>query len=172
MLYRPYQPGDFDQICAIEKACFQPPLRYTRRYLRELLAAPGAIAWVAALESAEAIPALAVGVRGRRLVGFVLAGVMWAHGKKIVYLETLEVVEGARRRGAGAELLRRVGDAARAAEIGALWLHVAANNAAALGLYSAHGFEIQGREENYYGPGIHGLVCVQRLALSGQTNVL
>ena len=37
MTYRLYQRDDFDDIYAIEELCFQPPQRFSRRYLPQLI---------------------------------------------------------------------------------------------------------------------------------------
>jgi ribosomal-protein-alanine N-acetyltransferase len=63
---------------------------------------------------------------------------------------TLAVVPAARRRGVGRVLVEAA--AGTAAGLGAevLWLEVAADNAAALALYGAAGFDIAGRRRAYY----------------------
>ena len=47
VLYRPYMPDDFAALYAIEERCFQPPLRYSRSYMRQLLKNPDSCAWIA-----------------------------------------------------------------------------------------------------------------------------
>ena len=37
MLYRPYQPGDFVQLYAVEELCFDPPFRFDQQYIMFLL---------------------------------------------------------------------------------------------------------------------------------------
>ena len=68
---------------------------------------------------------------------------------------TLAVVPHARRRGLARALLDRalaaLGDAP-------LFLEVSAENAAALALYGAAGFEACGRRRDYYGPGRDALL--------------
>lgn len=153
MLYRPYKPGDFEEICGIEKACFRPPLRFSRPYIRALAMRAGGIAWVAA-EAEAGCP--------RHLAGFALAGFNRIAGRKtrqrVAYLETIEVRAAHRRQGVAGELLRRVEASARAGGAALIWLHAAEKNAPVQGLYARHGFEPQGREESYYAPGEHALV--------------
>ena len=64
---------------------------------------------------------------------------------------TLAVDPAQRRRGVARALLERGAD--WAADHGAemLWLEVAADNAAARGLYAAAGFQEAGRRRGYYG---------------------
>ncbi|MFP5277843.1 MAG: GNAT family N-acetyltransferase [Acidobacteriota bacterium] len=134
--YRLYQAADFEPLYAIEEACFQPPLRFPRRYMRRLVTSPRAATWVAE--------------DGRAMAGFAIVEWLKAPDASVAYIETLEVVPGRRGQGIGGELLRRMEDSARAAGASIIWLHVDAENAAAIRLYEAHGYEPQGREENFY----------------------
>ena len=63
---------------------------------------------------------------------------------------TLAVRPEARRRGLGADLVRRGADAARARGAMKLHLEVAEDNAAALALYRRSGFVEAGRRKDYY----------------------
>jgi len=71
---------------------------------------------------------------------------------------TLAVVQSARRRGVGTELLREA--AAEAAARGGAWLflEVSARNAAARALYEGAGFRPVGRRRSYYADGSDALV--------------
>jgi ribosomal-protein-alanine N-acetyltransferase len=148
--YRPYAAADFAALYALEQACFAPSERFSRRLMRQLIAAPCAATWVAdcSVEDAE-----------EKLAGF--AVVEWSHEivARAAYLHTLEVGARHRRQGVGAALLLKTIASAQAAGASLFWLHVAEANAAALGLYRAQGFLPQGREENYYGSGQHALLC-------------
>lgn len=136
MLYRPYQPADFAALYAVEELCFQPPLRFSRAYMRSLVKSPRAATWIAE-ESAD-------------LIGFAI--VEWTTIPKgtIAYIQTIEVHPEARRRGIAAELLSRLEESARTAGAQAIWLHVDAENSAAIHLYEQRGYTRQGREEHYY----------------------
>jgi ribosomal protein S18 acetylase RimI-like enzyme len=74
------------------------------------------------------------------------------------YIPTIEVVPEWRGRGVGGELLRRVEDSARGALAQWIWLHVDAENAAAIRLYEANGYRNEGREEDFYSLGRAGLI--------------
>ena len=149
MHYRLYQAADFEPLYAIEEACFQPPLRFPRRYMRQLVTSPRAAAWVAEDE--------------RAMAGFAIVEWLKAPDASVAYIETLEVVPGRRGQGIGGELLRRMEDSARAAGASIIWLHVDAENAAAIRLYEAHGYEPQGREENFYAEQRPALVYAKSL---------
>jgi ribosomal protein S18 acetylase RimI-like enzyme len=60
-------------------------------------------------------------------------------------------------------LLRCIEGSARDAGAQAIWLHVHAENAAAIRLYQAHGYQSAGREENYYARDKAALVCMKLL---------
>jgi ribosomal protein S18 acetylase RimI-like enzyme len=149
--YRPYQPADFAALYAIEEACFEPPVRFSRRYLRRLLSRADAAAWVAEAEG--------------RLAGFAIVGWSGPAAARWAYVETIEVLAGQRRGGVGGELLRRLEASALAAGAGLMALHVDAENAAAIRLYEAHGYRQAGREENFYPQGRAALVFRKLLPL-------
>ena len=136
MLYRLYQPGDFPTLYAVEELCFEPPVRFSRVYMRQLIESPNSATWIAE-EDAE-------------LIGFSI--VEWSAGQSesIAYIQTLEVHPAFRNRGIGAELLGRAESSARAAGAHIIALHVDVENAAAIRLYESRGYARQGREEHYY----------------------
>ena len=153
MLFRLYRPQDFSQLYAIEQACFQPPFRFPRRYMRQLVDSHAAATWIAEED--------------QQMAGFAI--VDWTReltresGQAIAYIQTVEVTPTHRNRGIANELLRRIESSAGAAGATALWLHVAEQNAAAIRLYQAHSYLPQGREENYYAAGIPALIFAKTL---------
>lgn len=158
MQYRLYSEADFAQLYAIEEACFQPPLRFSRRYMRQLVGSANAAAWIA-----EDLGQLA---------GF--AVVEWAEesGALIAYIQTIEVAAQHRGKGVGRELLRGIEASARAAGASLIWLHVSAENAAAIRLYQAQGYLLQGREENYYPRGHAALIYAREFDTSDQVSMV
>lgn len=149
MLYRPYAPQDFPALYAIEETCFDPLLRFSRDYMRQLVQAPQAATWVAEEDA--------------QMAGFAIVEWTRDDGSIVAYIETIEVLPAQRGRGVGSELLRRVESSARAAGAEVLWLHADAENAPALRLYHAQGFLCEGREEDYYAPGRAALICAKLL---------
>ena len=149
MLYRLYCPDDFPQLYAIERTCFQPPFRFSVRYMRTLIEDPASATWIAEEDA--------------RMTGFAIVGWSKESDQTIAYLHTLEVAPGQRKRGIAGELLRRVEDSAAAAGVQAVWLHVAEENGAAISLYQAHGYLAQGKEENYYAESLPALIYVKPL---------
>ena len=151
--YRPYQPGDFPQLYAIEEVCFQPPLRFSRRYMRDLVARPGAATWIAEEDSSMA--------------GFAVVDFAPEPQGTIAYIQTIEVLPAHRNRGIGAGLIRRMEDSALAVGAALIWLHVDAENDAAIRLYRAHGYQRQGRQDHYYARGRAAEIYVKPLQDAG-----
>jgi ribosomal-protein-alanine N-acetyltransferase len=145
MLYRPYRPTDFDALYAIEEVCFQPPLRFGRGYMRQLVSAKNSATWIAEENGGMA--------------GFAI--VEWAEG--IAYIQTLEVLPERRGTGVGGELLRLVEGSAHASNAELIWLHVDAENGGAIQLYERGGYAYENRREKYYAGGRAALVYAKRL---------
>jgi ribosomal-protein-alanine N-acetyltransferase len=104
--------------------------------LGELLAMPGAFAWLAGgEETARPLP-----------VGFVLGRMA---GEECEIL-TLAVMPAARRRGAASALLEAALSHAAAAGAKAVFLEVAESNRTARRLYARGGFALVGRRKAYY----------------------
>ncbi|MGA9068795.1 MAG: N-acetyltransferase [Terracidiphilus sp.] len=151
MFYRTYQPEDFAQLYALEELCFDPPHRFSRRYMRSLVSRDHSATWIALEE--------------QRLTGFAI--VVWAQRKAGItaYIQTIEVAPNGRGTGVGRELLRRLEASASAAGAVLIWLHVEAKNAAAIHLYERQGYQCQGRQENYYPEGRAALLYTKLLLL-------
>jgi ribosomal protein S18 acetylase RimI-like enzyme len=143
--YRLYSPTDFPALYAIEEVCFQPPLRFGKRYMRQLVEAADAATWIAEEDS--------------RMAGFAI--VEWAEGT--AYIQTLEVLPERRGTGVGGELLRLMEGSAQASNAEMIWLHVDAENVGAIRLYEKHGYRYENRQEDYYGRGRAALIYAKRL---------
>jgi ribosomal protein S18 acetylase RimI-like enzyme len=148
-LYRPYKPEDFDPLYALEELCFEPPSRFSRRYMRQLVSRVNAATWIAEEDG--------------RLIGFAIAEWASQGGGVTAYIQTIEVAPEARGRGVGSELLSRIEGSARLAGACLIWLHVEAVNAGAIRLYESQGYRCEGREENYYPLGRAALIYRKRL---------
>lgn len=136
MRYRLFEPADFPDLYAIEEVCFQPPERFTRRYMRQLIASPDSAAWIAQQD--------------QTMAGFAI--VEWAQqiSGVVAYIATIEVLPGFRGLGIGAELLRRLEGSANAERAISIWLHVDMENASAIRLYERLGYQNSGRAEHFY----------------------
>jgi ribosomal-protein-alanine N-acetyltransferase len=149
VLYRLYKPEDFAALYAIEKACFQPPLRFGRRYMQQLVDNPDAATWIAEQDG--------------RMAGFAIVEWLQDENATVAYIQTIEVAAEQRRQGIAGELLRCVEASARAAGAHAIWLHVDAKNSAAILLYERRGYAGQGRAEHYYARNRSALVYSKKL---------
>jgi ribosomal protein S18 acetylase RimI-like enzyme len=76
--YRLYLPEDFWPLYSIEEACFQPPHRFSRSYMRQLIRQPNAATWVAE--------------RDGGICGFGLVDWTREAGETVAYIQTLEVL--------------------------------------------------------------------------------
>ena len=149
MTYRHFQPDDFPDLYDIEEVCFQPPQRFTRHYMRQLLESPEAATWIAEHNGAMA--------------GF--ASVEWSQQATgiVAYIATIEVLPDFRGRGLGAELLRRLEGSANAERAIEIWLHVDAKNASSMHLYERSGYDKSGRVDHYYARNRSAVVYVKTL---------
>ena len=149
MNYRLFQRDDFHDLYAIEEVCFQPPQRFTRRYMRQLLASPDAATWIAEQDG--------------RMAGFAI--VEWAQQVTsiVAYIATIEVLPQHRGRRIGADLLRRIEGSANAERAIEIWLHVDLENAAAIRLYERAGYRNSGRADHYYARNRPAAIYVKNL---------
>jgi ribosomal-protein-alanine N-acetyltransferase len=106
---------------------------------------PWPVIMIADLLDGEGMIAL-VWEQGETARGFVLARVVVDEAEIL----TLAVDPASRRAGVGAALLARAIDLAAERGAAALFLEVAVDNLAALGLYDRHGFAKVGRRRAYY----------------------
>jgi [ribosomal protein S18]-alanine N-acetyltransferase len=151
MHYHLYRPDDFPQLYAIEQLCFQPPFRFPRRYMQQLVSSPGSATWIAEED--------------QQMAGFAIVEWSEKDGQIRAYIQTLEVAPTHRKLGIATQLLSHGETSAVAAGARDLWLHVAESNAAAIHLYEAHGYLPRGREEDYYAAGVHAAIYFKTFSL-------
>jgi [ribosomal protein S18]-alanine N-acetyltransferase len=148
--YRLFQPGDFEPLYAIEEICFQPPFRFGRRLMKALIENPKSATWIAD--------------ENGRMAGFAIVEFTPEPEHDTAYIQTIEVSPDHRRKGIGLELMRRLEASAVAAGVALIWLHVDTENDAAIHLYRAEGYQLQGRHENYYARSRAADVYLKQLA--------
>jgi ribosomal protein S18 acetylase RimI-like enzyme len=142
---RDYRSEDFDELCRIDRLCFEREVAYTAEEMAAFLGAPGAVALVA--EDA----------RGR------VAAFLVAHRGRII---TVDVAPGRRRRGLGAALIRLCERRLRAAGARTVRLETAAGNRAAQALYESLGYTQVRRLARYYPTGEDAWVMEKSLVRS------
>jgi ribosomal protein S18 acetylase RimI-like enzyme len=149
VLFRHYKPEDFDRLYALEEACFEPPSRFSRRYMRLLVQSARAATWIAEEDG--------------QMAGFAIVDWTEDDNETTAYIQTVEVSPEARCRGVGRELLSRIENSARLVGARSIWLHVEEGNAPAIRLYETQGYRCEGREEDYYPEGHAARIYVKRL---------
>jgi ribosomal-protein-alanine N-acetyltransferase len=128
------EAGDIGRLAEMQATCFDEPWGSTS--IAKTLSLPGAFAMMLR----DTTPA------GRISAGFAVVQVVADQAD----LLTLGVIPGLRRRGHGRRLLDAALTEARKLGAKLVFLEVAENNLAGVGLYRRAGFETIGRREGYY----------------------
>lgn len=148
---RAVSPDDFPSLYALDQACFDPGIAWSKAELLYFLRYPGNIGVLAEDESG-------------RLAGFAIAGKQRRQGAVFGRLITIDVDSPVRRRGVGHLLLDEIERQLRAAGATAVMLEVAVDNATAQRFYERHGFIRTGRIPGYYLGRIDALVMEKQLS--------
>ncbi|MDE3200645.1 MAG: GNAT family N-acetyltransferase [Acidobacteriota bacterium] len=139
MNYRLFTADDFDALYAIEEICFQPPLRFERPYMAELIRAKNSATWIAEAD--------------RVMVGFAIVDWRTTSRGILAYVPTIEVLPAYRGLGVGRELLRLLEQSAQEAGAFAIGLHVDVQNTEAIRLYESQAYVRLGMDRDFYGQG-------------------
>jgi ribosomal protein S18 acetylase RimI-like enzyme len=134
---RPFEAPDLRALYAIEEACFELPLRFSRALMRTLAYEPGCRTWLGIVDEVR--------------VGFAIVGLSSEDDPASAYIWTIEVLPAFRRMGLARQLLMRVEESAREAGCTAIELHVSERNAGGLALYEAAEYARVGVDAEYYG---------------------
>jgi ribosomal-protein-alanine N-acetyltransferase len=143
---RNYQPQDFEALYAIDQACYQSGIAYSRRDLRNYLRFPGADCLVAENDN--------------QIAGFILT----AHDSHWAYIITIDVLEPHRRHGIGTMMLREAERALSANGVQQVALETATNNASAIAFWKKHGYRTQGIRKDYYPGGVDAYSMLKQIA--------
>src|SRR5262249_7180760 len=122
IVLRDARTRDLDALYALDQACFEPDIAYTRRQLRDLLSRDHAVGLVAEIEGA--------------LAGFAIGHRAGARG----HVVTLDVAGGRRRLGVGRVLLRELIERLESAGARTIRLEVDLRNPGAIRFYERQGF--------------------------------
>jgi len=134
---RLFEPGDLRALYAIEEACFEPAVRFSRSLMRSLAADPDCRTWLGILDNIR--------------VGFAIVGLHSDSDPTAAYIWTIEVLPAFRRRGVARQLLAGVEWSAREAGSASIELHVSERNQDGIALYENSGYTRQGIQPQYYG---------------------
>ena len=136
---RLFDAPDLRALYAIEEACFEPAVRFSRSLMRSLAHDPKCRTWLGIVDNVR--------------VGFAMVGLEGEDDPSTAYIWTIEVLPAFRRMGVARTLLMRAEESAREAECAAVELHVSERNADGLALYETAGYARVGVEPEYYGRG-------------------
>ena len=131
---RPAAPHDFERIMALERACFEGELAYSRRQLQYLVF----------LANSTTLVEEAAGV----IRGFII--VLFRTGSSVAGIETVNVDPFFRKQGVGRRLLAAVEEDIKRKGARRIRLEVSVTNRAAITLYETTGFHKVGVLKNYY----------------------
>jgi ribosomal protein S18 acetylase RimI-like enzyme len=127
-------PDDFERIVALERACFEGDLAYSRRQLQYLAFAANSTTLV---EVSKGI-----------IRGFVI--VLYRTGSSVAGIETVNVDPVFRKKGVGTRLLASAEEDIRRKGARKIRLEVSIANHAGVALYEHSGFKKIGLLKNYY----------------------
>lgn len=140
VVLRDIRPDDFEALHALDQACFEPDISYSRAELRGFLRLPTLECVVA--EAGGGIAGFVVSYRAPGNVGHVI---------------TLDVDAGRRRSGVGRALMEEVMRRLARSGVRRFRLEVDAANAPAIAFYESFGFRESRRLPDYYGDGRPGI---------------
>jgi [ribosomal protein S18]-alanine N-acetyltransferase len=142
---RPYDPGDFEALYAIDQVCYARGIAYSRRELRWFLNRPGARCLVAALARH--------GGQGEEIAGFLIAysgGSRPGKSGRRGHIITLDVLAEHRRRGIGLALVEEIEREWRGQGVRLVELETATDNQPAIAFWQHCGYRIAGVIPRYY----------------------
>ncbi|MBZ5537100.1 MAG: GNAT family N-acetyltransferase [Acidobacteriia bacterium] len=142
---RPIEKSDFETLCEIDQACFPPGVAYSTWEMRWFLTRRGAFGFLAEVGDKENLPP-----GGSPIAGFIVA---WKVQGKAGHIITLDILERYRRLHIGSNLMKKVEEEFRKAEIRVALLEVSVNNTAAQEFYKGFGYKVNERLKNYYPTG-------------------
>jgi [ribosomal protein S18]-alanine N-acetyltransferase len=129
---RPYEPGDFDRLYALDHRCFPPGIAYSRRMLAYFLRMPQGSCTVAEL--------------GGHIAGFIIT----EEDAPLGHILTLDVAEAHRRLRIGRQLLAHSEQQLAARGVTEIVLETSVENSAGLAFWQRHGFHTVGVLKRYY----------------------
>lgn len=143
LLLRDARLEDVPRLLEIEQECFDTPVAFSARRIRDLIRHRRAV--------------VRVGESGQTVLGWSV-GLVRRHRRSIsARVYNLGVDPSARGRGLGRALLADLFQAFADRGAGSIFLEVEASNAPALALYQSMGFVVRKSLPDYYAPGRHGV---------------
>jgi ribosomal-protein-alanine N-acetyltransferase len=143
---RPYRADDFDTLCEIDVACYEPLIAYSRRTMRVYLTQPGADCVVA--ES------------GKQIIGFCIT----ARRLDQAYVVTIDVLEEFRKLGVGAALLAESEKRLAKDGVRVIFLDTDTTNLPAISFWQKQGYRKIGLRNGYYPNGNDAFAMMKSIA--------
>jgi ribosomal-protein-alanine N-acetyltransferase len=143
---REYRPSDFDTLCDIDLACYEPLIAYSRRTMRAYLTQSGAECLVA--ES------------GGQIVGFCIT----ARRGDEAYIITIDVLEDFRKRSVGTALLAESEKSLAKNGVRIVSLDTDTTNLPAISFWQKHGYRKIGIRKGYYPNGGDAFAMTKSIA--------
>ncbi len=142
---RPYRSADLQALYELDRLCFRPPFRFSRRAIERFAAAPGALTILAEMA-------------GGPIAGFLIAQHKVSPSESAGYIVTLDVHPDMVRSGIATRLMVRAERdlAERGAE--KMRLHVFAGNTAAIAFYEQLDFRRIKHLQDFYGANLDAYV--------------
>jgi ribosomal-protein-alanine N-acetyltransferase len=138
LIIRTASREDIDDMLVLEQCCYRFP--WSRQHFVDELENPVAV--------------IDVAVIGQKIVGYLCSWLICGE----LQIQNLVTSPHYRRRGIGQALLKHVIERSRQQGLLAAWLEVREDNQAAINLYLACGFKLQGRRKKYYQDGEDALL--------------
>ena len=145
---RPANEDDFDDLLAIEDACFS--IYYYGQYKF------GATEFLYYLRNPRSI--FLVAAEDTHVVGYTAAVVRRTKATPAAHIESIAVLPQHQQQGIGGQLLQAVIDEARQRRCDRAVLEVATPNEEGIAFFKSHGFYEVGELPNYYGRGLDGIL--------------
>ena len=151
---REYRAGDFERLYALDQACFDPQLAYSRAELRFYIRHPTTFTLL--IEDA--------GSSGDGAQAGV-AGFLVAHRQRggVGHIITIDVEASARRHGVGTMLMNAAEQRLLEQRCSAVSLETPADNVPAISFYLRRGYSIAHTVRGYYCNGLDALVMRKQL---------
>ncbi len=150
LLLREARPADVPALMAIEQMCFDAPVAFSRRRIRNLIANPRVFTSVAVVD--QSVAGWAVGLVRRH------------NSYRSGRLYNLAIDTAARGRGVGRCLLDHLLACFARVGVKHVFLEVEAGNTAAIALYKRCGFTQVRTLSDYFGPGRPGISMRRMIA--------
>jgi ribosomal protein S18 acetylase RimI-like enzyme len=138
---RPYRPGDFESLFALDQECFVPQIAYSRDDLRYFL------------EAKDALSLVAEDARTAAIAGFLIAQLYRGKPTFQARIITIDVAPALRRRHLASQLMQACEDELRRQHVLRVRLEVAVSNTAAQTFYQRRGYQQVGTLPGYYPTG-------------------